>query len=314
MTDPLSVYVASSGPPIRLLDEKIDTASNLWNDARMGADACCAVDWAGQYASLMSRSRNEINNFAALRIQQMVRLRLARSRVNHIRDYKRIDKGLRVMRKVLLFKVKIMRNRPFVRATTVLQRCWRGWCARDLVYRKIAASLVIGKVWRKYSLAVLLQASLRRIERPVEIKFKSLENIPAQHAEGSIMIRVSMWWFGLLHIATGQDCITAIQSKKPQCVWTSKPQPLTVVEMDEPNVTEGTRGRSASGAGVSLLETLGVRNRSGSHSDNDGVRSRSGSAAPPAGILRCELTGLRILIPAIHGNSVIKFDILDQDE
>lgn len=221
------------------------------------------------------------------------------------------------------------RVRPRIRARhgrfmnyqcTVIQRYMRGCITRNLLFRRMLARVVIFELWRKYKLTRQLRCSLRRLDRPLVIMLHGLRDFPVCKLQANrIQVRVKIWWHKLLHLSNSKDMYAVLDAKKPHFIYTiSKSFKATVKVNNRGNSPVKAPSKAPSFAidnsdissELGILKSLsifGSLKLPGSSASEGLVESPADSKT----LCDIDFEDEVLRIGSCHGDSVIKFEILD---
>lgn len=199
----------------------------------------------------------------AIIIQKYVRRMIAYSKLRRAKALRYLQlKFLIFHAKFCLRKLRRLHQRKNVCAT-VMQRYFRGYAVRLMLYMQFEAALIITKVWKKYKALRNLKYTLRRIERPYKITLHKIRSVPTRFQKSIIKVRVSVWWNPLLHIISASEYEGFLRSKKPQFVYHSKFQPVKeVVRRDKESFMKILQESGASKPGSRIRRSTRTPRRS----------------------------------------------------
>jgi len=334
------------GPSVHLLTEyhqpDAETFSNLkWTLARHAIDACSAAHFDDLTQDVLPSEDVAIS--AIIKIQSIFRMTLTSMRIRRMVKNRKKWNALPVLLRFFKKGMKVNTEFAKLRAVRKVQAFYRGHFQRAQFCKRIYGALVLARAWRQYKMRLLCQRSIRRLDRPIVLTIDEVCNFPVQHVHsGKLSIQVSLYAFSLLHIVTGSDIAASIQTKKPTMMWKLHPTKIRprvngqLVDLEllhsdeEDDSSSSSSNRSSSSddetskskipnlasAAAGSFSSLNKSVRSllgGDKSETDKQGRRKPSLSPTGSFKEvgdCEFH-YEVVIPGCHGNSILRFDILD---
>ena len=205
-----------------------------------------------------------------------------------------------------------------VNCSILIQRVYRGSIVKRRVYDEIIATFKLQRaVYRRIALRKL-KADVARFERPIILTVKRLKCLPTlvhKYNEG-VRFLIKVYNNPLLHILAPQDIDTFLVTSKPSVIIKSK---LDRYEFLTENLRDSSWASSQRWGLLTKVASVAGLGKVASQYFNLDALSRA-----PAGPsnnnqnnveddIHVDFNDEKILIPAVHGKSVLKFEFYNGD-
>lgn len=195
--------------------------SKSGSPSRNGMTASKGLKRADMFLSQSQNKRLMLSSkkYCSTLIQSMVRRRLAKKRVVRLRKEQYQNKRIAHHRQTIYNP-----HKGRAAAAMTIQRRVRGMLGRIRILRIISAGMHINASYRKYLAYLNLRRYLRRIDRPLNVHFGRITNLPAYVHNSSVQVKIKMsvYWSPLLHIMLPDDRRKIAQSQLPQIIVYTK--------------------------------------------------------------------------------------------
>jgi len=153
-------------------------------------------------------------------IQAKFRQTIAKKRVQCLAHERQMTLVIIRMIARWVYRLRLrQRNATKLRAAMKIQRVYRGLKGRSIALQRVVAGIKVNEAYARFLQIAHLKLSMRRIERPLLITLRRVNNLRMADIVGNkVKIRVSIWWHNVLHTANAADVTAILETKKPHFV------------------------------------------------------------------------------------------------